>query len=477
MTAQAPILPGSGGGSSSDSRGYGGSPGGGLIEIYCTGLLSVDGAISANGANAPNRGGAGSGGAIIINCGTFSGTNGTIIATGGTSGYNGWGGGGRIAIYVTDTTTQATLPPHRVTFNLKAGDGDRAETLGTLHLSAPSLLDCTWLPHNAVISLGELPLWNTGAFTLNGWIQLKPYGDNQQFFNFTVNSLVLGSSNARLDLHQTLLTVATDLVVTNSERLFLYAAATSANDEGYGALVDIAGTLLVGANSWIYPASEKQTGNSILFRASDIEVQADGGIDATGCGYAGATGPGKGVGSNWGSGAGHGGKGGDSTNGSGGETYGSATLPLLPGSGGGRSGSYGGGLVWIKAEETISISGSILADGAAASGRQGGGAGGAVLLQCHSFHTTPSTTITAIGGDSAANETGGGGGGRIAIWYGDKYASNLPAHRLEFAEDVPDNFVGTFAVTGGVGVYGNGDPGTLNFIRVKYPAGTLLILK
>lgn len=477
LTAQAPILPGSGGGSSSDSRGYGGSPGGGLIEIYCTGLLSVDGAISANGANAPNRGGAGSGGAIIINCGTLTGTNGTVKAQGGTSNFNGWGGGGRIALYAHNSVAQAMLPPHRVLFSTKAGGGDRLETLGTLHLSDDSLLDSAWLPHYAVVSLGDAPFWHTDELKVSGWLQLKPYGDNQPFFTLTANTLQLDGSDVRFDLHQTLLTVAADLTITNSARLFLYAADTTPDNETYGALVDVTGTMTIAGDSWLYPATDNITGTPLLFRATNIQILNGGGIDATGRGWAGVTGPGKGVGGNWGSGGGHGGAGGDGSNGAGGETYGTAIRPLQPGSGGGRSGSYGGGVVWMEIANDLYLDGSILANGAAASGRQGAGAGGAILINCHSFNLRSSALLSAVGGDSAANETGGGGGGRIAIWYGDKYSPDLPDYRLEISETNPDNVAATLTVDGGIGGYDNGEPGTIRFVRVKYPAGTLLILK
>jgi hypothetical protein len=93
---------GSGGGSYGPS--YGGGAGGGNVVVNATGLLRVDGSISANGQNATNAiAGGGSGGGVEISAGTFAG-GGRITANGGNGGtQGGGGGGGRISItYGTD---------------------------------------------------------------------------------------------------------------------------------------------------------------------------------------------------------------------------------------------------------------------------------------------------------------------------------------------------------------------------------------
>ena len=94
---QQPVLLGSGGGS-----GYGGlgGVGGGSIKLIVGGTLRVDGAVSANGANALNeRAGGGSGGSIWLSAGSLVGT-GTLSVNGGAGepASGGGGGGGRLSL-------------------------------------------------------------------------------------------------------------------------------------------------------------------------------------------------------------------------------------------------------------------------------------------------------------------------------------------------------------------------------------------
>ena len=79
--------------------------GGGTIFLNVTNLLEIDGALSANGANALPQGGGGSGGSVWVYCFIIKGY-GKITANGGSSPpdtayhYHGGGGaGGRIAVY------------------------------------------------------------------------------------------------------------------------------------------------------------------------------------------------------------------------------------------------------------------------------------------------------------------------------------------------------------------------------------------
>lgn len=87
-----PLQPGSG----SNSR-----AGGGLVWLETLHRMTLNGKISANGANSDNYIGATSGGSVYLHCGScLSGTNGTITANGGNGGgLGGSGGGGRIAVY------------------------------------------------------------------------------------------------------------------------------------------------------------------------------------------------------------------------------------------------------------------------------------------------------------------------------------------------------------------------------------------
>ncbi len=77
-----------------------GGAGGGAILLNVSGILQVDGRISANGGNGSGTGGGGgAGGSIALTVGTLSGA-GSITANGGggADSIGGGGGGGRIAI-------------------------------------------------------------------------------------------------------------------------------------------------------------------------------------------------------------------------------------------------------------------------------------------------------------------------------------------------------------------------------------------
>jgi hypothetical protein len=93
----APLAPGSGGGT--DWASLGGA-GGGAIRLIANAAMILDGSIVANGQDLV--GGGGSGGSIYITCGTFSGgTSALLSARGGNSSSvnGGGGGGGRMVVH------------------------------------------------------------------------------------------------------------------------------------------------------------------------------------------------------------------------------------------------------------------------------------------------------------------------------------------------------------------------------------------
>ncbi|EKD53510.1 MAG: hypothetical protein ACD_61C00024G0002, partial [uncultured bacterium] len=128
-------------------------------------------------------------------------------------------------------------------------------------------------------------------------------------------------------------------------------------------------------------------------------------------------------------GAGHGGEGGRG-NGSNnpGDAYDSSLVPTLIGSGGGGgnggAGADGGGKVWLDVSGTLTINGTVSADGDDApdggSEGGGGGSGGSVYITTTTLAGTGS--VSAGGGDggdgtAGGGDGGGGGGGRIAVYY------------------------------------------------------------
>lgn len=153
-------------------------------------------------------------------------------------------------------------------------------------------------------------------------------------------------------------------------------------------------------------------------------------------------GPGGGSGSNEGSSVGYGGAGGGFggngegySNAAGGTAYGSPTLlPLVGGSGGGggRAGSAfngaggggGGGAIMIASSGTVTVTGSITANGggggstagSACGGPGGGGSGGAIrILATRLTGNGPITAAGASYGTSCSQGAGNGSGGRIRL--------------------------------------------------------------
>ena len=168
-----------------------------------------------------------------------------------------------------------------------------------------------------------------------------------------------------------------------------------------------------------------------------------------------------------GGGGGHGGTGGDGCEGApcdapqqGGKAYGSCkpniachNEPLLAGGGGGCSSGGSGGGVIIISSGIVSISGKILANGAAGSagqagssgGNGGGGAGGSIIVEFSQLRG--SGIVAANGGNGFGNSDGGygGGGGGGRIFMQDKNEFN--GGGLSWTR----NFSGNFSFFGGSG--------------------------
>ena len=170
--------------------------------------------------------------------------------------------------------------------------------------------------------------------------------------------------------------------------------------------------------------------NLTVLSAANLTVA--GSINVNGKGFAGGaigvrgSGPAGGSdGLHCGGGASHGGDGSWSGAGcfglsSAGATYGSSTAPVTFGSGGGGSdsaaGGAGGGALKISVPSTVSVSGTISANGdmgGAGAGRNGGaGAGGSIWIIAGQLSGVGN--ISADGGAAGTRQTPGGGG-RVAI--------------------------------------------------------------
>jgi hypothetical protein len=350
---------------------------------------------------------------------------------------------------------------------------------GTIHLPDSSLLS-DGFQGGQVLGVSS---WSPGAVTLSNAVAVFPSGFSLRVTNdvrLTFSELLASNAaltiggdlalhatssltawsgpgyelsvagNLALNLSSVILTNGTstnapgmsvggDLVMTNVGRLYVYSAATNAGAANCGALVSVTGTIVLANSSWVYAYSNPTNGGSPYFNLGNLNIQAaNSGFDASTRGYRGGNafshGYGPGYGSytnNVGGGGGYGGVGGYGFNGTlraaGGTNYGSMMQPSDPGSGGAGSynaykGGPGGGLLRIDASNgTVTLNGSLLANGSASLQdytSAGGGAGGGIYISCRTLAGT-SAVLQAKGGrgeHGASNGGGGGAGGRIAVW-------------------------------------------------------------
>jgi len=340
-----------------------GGTGGGAIQLNVSGILQVDGRLSANGGNGSGTGGGGgSGGSVWLTTGTLIGS-GSIMANGGNGvdSVGGGGGGGRIAIYPAANLFDGTISAY-------GGGGAN---------------------------------WG-GA----GTVLLQPAGQNGQLIldnggNVGTNTPVQSASSA-------------DLILRSGAIGSASSPVSFAN-------------LLLSSNAWLVPNfGYSLPASTVNFSFSgNATIQAGGGIIADIAGY--PAGSGSGYGRSYSlsnypcSGAGHGGYGANSTGNYalGGNTYDYMTLPTSYGSGGGNYYTYsfggsGGGAIRLTVTGTLQVDGAISAGGGNGSGTGGGGgSGGSIWLTTGTLSGAGS--ITANGGSGADSVGGGGGGGIVFI--------------------------------------------------------------
>jgi hypothetical protein len=436
-----PQSPGYGGGGTDNAMGL---SGGGVVHATVSGEFTVNGTLEAQG-DGPGRcgtcgdhGGGGAGGAVNLRVGTFTGT-GTVAADGGgfcgtcANGGGGLGGGGRIAVRYDTSVFKGKIHAwggsdaqyRKGQFDNGSLDGRGGA--GTVFLLASGKQG------------SPKPAFPGGTLIIDGGGSGYPMADGTPIPNGW------SASNR-------------ELLVTNGARVY----ATTLN---FGHL-----SVTGGAEVTTPPGSTTLTVGAKL-----LVVGPGGRIDVNGRGYAGgddadtahdaagATAPGVVPATNLYGGS-HGGIGGaplDGSSGHRGATYDDPKNPHLPGAGGGgyagfdSGGATRGGGVLLVTATTVTLDGSLLADGQDGVGpnlydwstldlTDGGGAGGSVQL--HAQTLAGGGLIAATGGSLCpgkaflitnvicSNDTGGaGGGGRVAVY--------APTH---------SGFHGKFLVLGGV---------------------------
>jgi hypothetical protein len=368
----APVDLGSGGGPTSTAAGNGG----GAITLVVTGVLTLDGVITANGGNsaagncfsAPAAGG-GAGGSIFITTATLAGS-GRLTANGGNGADGGCipgvqddgggGAGGRIAVFYLVSDAFGGFTTSSVSGGTGGGHVGGAGTMVFVDTANDALRvsQNLELPPDSFISFGAVKVDDAATLTLGG-----------------------GST----------LTVEDDFTVTGSS--IVIALSKDATN-----LVD---------GEW--------QGTGVTIRAHDVQVEAGSVISADEQGYPQGTGPGAGGsdgGAHGGAGGGYGGVGGLAGDGffAGGPTYGAVFAPVDLGSGGGPTSTAagnGGGANTLVVTGTLTLDGMITVNGGDATPGNcfsapagGGGAGGSIFITVSTLSPEPvhwpQTAATAL---------------------------------------------------------------------------------
>ncbi|GEM_PF-3039648 len=436
---ESPTDLGSGGGGGS---GAAGGAGGGAVKINApSGTVTISGTISADGvAGVCNYGGGGSGGSIWVIANTLTGS-GTVRASGkncsGTPAATG-GSGGRIRLASTTDTSSLT----------KEAFGDSAASATPARGAAGTISTSTKL------TVAGSTTWTTvsPATTLSGSLSYA----NTDFKDYATVTIASGATYAggtTVIENNTLFTLGGTSSVWSGGALTIQTGTNTVTmPPGISTVPSFSG-ITIGTGTLKHAANTTTHTDSLLL-SSTGNATISGTIDVAGLGYTGGTsgsqngnGTGGGTGGATGGGGGHAGLGGTAAGGgAGGAAYGSLESPTDLGSGGGygtsgsNNGGAGGGAVKINAPSgTVTISGTISADGVGGAGNYGGGgSGGSIWIVSSTL--TGSGTIRASGKNSSGTPAAtGGSGGRIRLAstsdtssytlqaFGDNTATGTPA--------------------------------------------------
>ena len=417
-----PAGAGDGAGTDSDYGGGGGAYGGrggygqsGGIPGWPYGSPLVPTALGSGGGNGNGYSGGAGGGAIELTVLGSATIDGTVAANGtDASGYGAWSGGG--------------------------GSG------GSISLDVAVLEGAGTIAANGGNKSGT---WGGGG----GGGRVAVYAATSTFSGDMTACGGYGESG-----YAGAGTVYTEFQSPNQRQLLIDNCGNAGGCTEWTEPALLAGDLLVTGGGIVCHFPEQPL---ILTVSGNVLVDTGCWIYASGRGYPAGTGPGGGGGGDYGgSGGGYGGSGGRGLNaGAAGLSYGSQFVARELGSGGGNGHGYtggtGGGTIELSVVGTLTVDGTLAANGANASGYGswggGGGSGGGIQLDVGSLGGTG--TIEADGGSGGGGWGGGGGGGRIAI-----YTASC---------DVGE-FGGVVTAVGGSG-YRSGAPGTVQYGIIGAP--------
>ncbi len=205
---------GSGGGYGGTSSARGGA-GGGAVKLNVSQTLTVNGSISANGANGgasslSYTGGGGSGGSIYITAGTLTGS-GSLAANGGNGGNSGGadgggGGGGRIAVYYTTDSSSISYQAYGGSGPGSAQEGgagtvylkDNVASRGSFTVENTGIVGARTLYAAGIADINDINITNGANLDFNG-VDINVYGnfncDNGQLVAGTTTTTFLGGGS------------------------------------------------------------------------------------------------------------------------------------------------------------------------------------------------------------------------------------------------------------------------------------------
>ncbi|MGZ6426674.1 MAG: Ig-like domain-containing protein [Bdellovibrio sp.] len=431
-----------------------GGTGGGAIRLNVGDTLVLNGTISSNGTAgvayccyASSAGG--SGGSIKITTGTLTGSTGALHVDGGNGGdpnygYGGSGGGGRLAInYTTDSYTGNI---DGLLMSAYGGSKNFPGGAGTI-----------FLMHTGVDTNGRLIIDNNNQIAA-----ATPLLDNYNFDFVILRNRGSLATNAGQSLTQDQIVGSTGGTLTNNGSITL-STLSGVNIINNGTLNFPSGNLTIASGGTLTTVGSAPltVGNLTILSGGtlthftnttvktnwlnlnvtgNLQIDLGGSIDVSGKGFAAQSGPGAGGAGNGAAGGCYGGIGGlgysSSTKG---VSYGSIINPVDLGSaggnfnGGGYNGLAGGGAALITVGGTLTVNGTILANGVGSTSsanydaRRGSGSGGSINITTNAIAGTTGM-LQAKGGSSIAGQwnSGGGGGGRIALIYSsDAYSGGI----------------------------------------------------
>ncbi|MCK4946096.1 MAG: hypothetical protein KAS59_07525, partial [Alphaproteobacteria bacterium] len=217
-----------------------GGVGGGAVKLTVAGTATINGLITANGANGgatssgtDRGGGGGSGGSIWITAGTFTGS-GSITANGGAGGNYGYvgggGGGGRIAVHYTTNNSSVTYQAYG---GLVGGSTSRMGGAGTIYTKSASqsngdlTIDNNNQDSSGDGSIGRTPINETITFDT---ITIRNCGhlETGTSTNITYTTLDWSTKGIITDLGGTfdLLSGGGALLVPETSRFYFYTSRT-----------------------------------------------------------------------------------------------------------------------------------------------------------------------------------------------------------------------------------------------------------